>query len=184
MTFRQTLKKIFTPPLFVLAAAYVLFEDTILHWATLAMREVGKVAPIGWLERLMARLPPYPAMVLFALPIALLFPIKLLALWVIARGHVITGAVVILLAKTLSTTLEAWLYRVLRPSLAQLHWFVRFEAWLFGWRDRLYAYVRSLPAWQRFRRAMTRAKTWLRGRSWLRRRFDAARRRARTEPEG
>jgi hypothetical protein len=184
VTFRQTLKKILTPPLFVLAAAYVLFEDTILHWATLAMREVGKVAPIGWLERQMTRLPPYPAITLFALPIALLFPVKLLALWVIARGHVITGAVVILLAKTLSTTLEAWLYRVLRSSLAQLPWFVRLEAWLFGWRDRLYAYVRSLPAWQRFRAWMARVKAWLRGRhSWLRRRFDAARRRARTESE-
>jgi hypothetical protein len=162
MAFRQFAKRVLTPPLFVVAAAYVLFEDTILHWATLGMREISRLPAIAWLERQIARLPPYPALLLFLLPIALLFPVKLLALWAIARGHVIFGAIIVLAAKTISTTLEAALYRILRPSLGRLDWFVAAETWLFAWRDRLYAYVRGLPAWQRLTAGVARAKAWLR----------------------
>jgi hypothetical protein len=174
---RLILKRFLTPPLCVLAAAYVLFEDTLLHWANVAMRDLARLRAVAWLEAQMARLPPYPALLLFALPIALLFPIKLLALWAIAAGHAVTGLIIVLLAKTLSTTSEAWLYRVLRPSLGTLPWFVRAETWLFGWRDRLYGYVRGLKSWQAMMGWVRRMRAWLRQRSWLGRRFAAMRRR-------
>jgi len=176
VSFRQILKRILTPPLFVLAAAYVLFEDTILHWATLAMREITRWRVVAWLESKMAQLPPYPALLLFVVPIALLFPVKLLALWFIAAGHAITGLIIILLAKTLSTALGAWLYRVLRPTLGTLPWFVKIETWVFAWRDRLYAYVRSLRAWQAMTAGIAKAK------AWLRRRFAGLRRRPKEPP--
>ncbi|HEX2761563.1 MAG TPA: hypothetical protein VHM27_13655 [Rhizomicrobium sp.] len=182
MTFRQTLKRILTPPLFVVAAAYVLFEDTILHWASLGMRRLAKLPAIAWLERQLRRLPPYPAMLVFLVPIGLLFPVKLLALWAIATGHAITGLLIIILAKTLSTALGAWLYGALRPVLGQLPWFVRAETWVFSWRDRLYGYVRSLKAWQVFQAWLARIKASLRNRSWLGRRFAAMRRRPTTPP--
>ncbi len=162
MTFRQILKRVLTPPLFVLAAAYILFEDTILHWATLAMQQITRLRAVAWLESKMAKLPPYPALLLFVVPIALLFPIKLLALWAIAAGHAITGLVIILLAKTLSTALSAWLYRVLRPTLGSLAWFVRIETWVFAWRDRLYGYVKSLRAWRAMTAWIAHIKTRLR----------------------
>jgi hypothetical protein len=161
----------------VAIAAYVLFEDTILHWATLAMQQIARLRAVAWLEGKMAKLPPYPAMLLFAVPIALIFPIKLVALWAIAAGHAITGLIVVLLAKTVSTALSAWLYRVLRPTLGTLPWFVKIETWVFAWRDQLYAYVRSLKAWQAMTAWIQRLKTRLRVRSWLGRRFAALRRR-------
>ena len=36
-----------------------------------------------------------------------------------------------------------------QPTLVTMPWFLRAETWVFAWRDRLYAFVRALPAWQR-----------------------------------
>ena len=62
-------------------------------------------------------------MALFALPTALLLPIKLLALWAIGRGHVVLGMLVIVLAKVVGTAVVARLLTLTQPALMQLRWF-------------------------------------------------------------
>jgi hypothetical protein len=57
--------------------------------------------------------------------------------------------------------LLARLYLVLRPTLVTMPWFLRAETWVFAWRDRLYAFVRALPAWQRTKALLNRAKAWM-----------------------
>jgi hypothetical protein len=42
-------------------------------------------------------------------------------------------------------------------------WYLRAETWLFDWRDRLYAFVQALPAWQKAKALVRRARLWLRG---------------------
>jgi hypothetical protein len=41
-------------------------------------------------------------------------------------------------------------------------WYLRAETWLFDWRDRLYAFVRALPAWQRATALVLRVRLWMR----------------------
>ena len=36
-------------------------------------------------------------------------------------------------------------------------------AWLFGWRDRIYGFVRALPAWQKAVAMIRRLRLWLAG---------------------
>lgn len=71
----------------------------------------------------MRSLPPWAAVALFALPTALLLPIKLLALWAIGRGHVVLGMLVIVLAKVVGTAVVARLFTLTQPALMQLRWF-------------------------------------------------------------
>ena len=40
---------------------------------------------------------------------------------------------------------------------------------LFDWRDRLYAFVRALPAWQKGQAIVRRVRLWLRDLLWARR---------------
>ena len=62
----------------------------------------------------------------------------------------------------LATALVARLYQVLRPTLITMPWYLRAETWLFDWRDRLYAFVRALPAWQRATALVQRVRLWMR----------------------
>ena len=62
----------------------------------------------------------------------------------------------------LATALIARLYQVLRPTLVKMPWYLSAETRLFDWRDRLYAFVRALPAWQRATALIQRVRLWMR----------------------
>ena len=68
----------------------------------------------------------------------------------------------VVVGKMLATALVARLYLVLRPSLTKMPWYLRAETWLFDWRDRLYAFVRALPAWQKATAMVLRVRLWMR----------------------
>ena len=55
----------------------------------------------------------------------------------------------VILGKLLATAILARLYRILRPTLMTIPWFARGDTWFFYWRDRAYAFVRAMPAWQK-----------------------------------
>ena len=48
------------------------------------------------------------------------------------------------------------------PTLIKMAWYLRAETWLFDWRDRLYAFVKALPAWQRARAMVQAVRRWMR----------------------
>ncbi|HJQ57956.1 MAG TPA: hypothetical protein VJ890_13680, partial [Vineibacter sp.] len=184
---RRLLKRLLTPPLFVVAAFLLLLEETLIAWLQRLMAALARLRWVAALEARAARLPPYPAMVLFLLPGIVLFPVKLGALWLVAQGNLVMGAAILVAGKVVGTAFAARIYKVLHPALATLPWFVRAEAWVFGWRDRLYGFVKAMPAWQAAAAALGAVKTWLRdglrrlrARSrpgWLARRLAAIRRR-------
>jgi hypothetical protein len=186
---RRLLKRLLTPPLVVVAALLMLLEETLIAWLQRLMAALARLAWVARLEARAARLPPYPAMVLFLLPSLVLFPVKIVALWLLAHGQVLLGGVILVLGKVVGTALAARIYKVLHPTLATLAWFVRAETWVFGWRDRLYAAVKAMPAWQAAAALVRQTKDWLhdavrrlRARArpgWMSRRLAAIRRRAR-----
>lgn len=181
---RAILKRVLTPPLVLIAAALILLEETLIKWVQRLMARLAALPLVAALEERARSLPPYPAMILFLLPGAVLLPVKLTALWLLANGHEVWGTSVFIAGKLLGTAIGARIYLVLRPTLVTLNWFARAEAWVFGWRDRIYARVKAMPAWQRAAASVATAKDWLRAqlaqrRGWLTRRFAAARRHAR-----
>ena len=168
---RRFLKRLFTPPLVLFAALLMLLEETLIVWLQRLMAAIAALPWIAALEARAARLPPYPAMILFLLPGIVLLPVKLGALWLVAHGQLVLGAVIIIVGKVVGTAIAARIYKVLRPTLTTLAWFVRAETWIFGWRDRLYAAVKAMPAWQTAAAMVRRTREWLRAQTqWLRRR--------------
>ncbi|TWT09556.1 hypothetical protein [Reyranella sp. CPCC 100927] len=176
---RRFLKRFLTPPLALIAALLVLLEETLIAWLQRLMASLARLPWVAAIEARAARLPPYPAMILFLLPAAILFPIKLAALWMITQGHFLLGAAIIFAGKVVGTAFAARVYKVLHPTLATLGWFVRAEAWVFAWRDWLYAFVRALPAWQAAAAMIHRLRRLLARPGWVSRRFAAMRRRYR-----
>jgi hypothetical protein len=71
-------------------------------------------------EYAIARLPPYAALLAFALPSLLLLPLKFLAVFLIAKGQVILAALLFAAAKVVSTAFIARLFMLTQPALMQI----------------------------------------------------------------
>ena len=153
-----------------LLALLVLFEEW--GWEPLArlLGRLAKLPLIGWLEQRVARLPSYAALAVFFLPAVLLLPIKLLALWIIGRGHALLGVAVIVIAKVAGTAVVARLFMLTKPALMRLAWFERWYTRWAVWKAVLLERVRASMAWRAARSVKASVKKRLR--SW-RRVFDS-----------
>jgi hypothetical protein len=142
----------------VLAALVLLFEEW--GWEPLAalLRRLSRLPLWAWMERRIAALPPWGAIAVFGGPVVALFPIKLLALFLIGRGHALLGLAVLLAAKLLGTALVAWLFTLTQPALMQLAWFARWYPRWKNWKDGVIAQVRASALWLAVRRFKAQAR--------------------------
>lgn len=144
-----------------LAAAIVFIEEVLLHYLGVAMAAFAQWPPVARVERWLAALPPWAALLAFVAPSTLVLPVKLAAVFFALQGRFGLAAASVAVGKVLATALLARLYQVLRPTLVTMPWFLASETWLFTWRDRLYTFVRALPAWQRMKAMVQRLRNWL-----------------------
>jgi len=155
---KYALELLFVP----VAAAIVFVEETLLHYLGLVMAAISRWPPVARLEAWLRELPPWLALMAFVAPSLLVIPIKLSAVWFAYHHKYGLALASIVIGKMLATALVARLYMVLRPSLVKMPWYLRAETWLFDWRDRLYAFVRALPAWQKTTAMVRRVRLWMR----------------------
>ena len=143
------------------AAAVVFVEQILIRYLNVMMAAVARWPVIARFEAWLMSLPPWAAVLAFALPSIIILPVKVSALWFAAhhRFALATGSVV--LGKILATAILARLYRILRPTMMQLRWFAWADTKFFAWRDWAYAFVRSLPAWQQAKALIERVRAWL-----------------------
>jgi len=146
---KQHLKRALEIAVVPIAAAIIFFEQTLIRYLNMLTAAVSAWPPIARLEAWLVRLPPYAALAAFVAPSILILPIKLAALWFAAKHLFGMALVAVLLGKLLATAILARLYRILRPTLMTIGWFAKADTWFFYWRDRAYAFVKSLPAWQK-----------------------------------
>ena len=170
---RTWLGRVLQPVFWVLAALYVVFEEWIWNTLTRAMAWVASKLPWPWLEARLRRLPPYAAMAVFLVPWLLLLPFKVLVVWLLATGRFGTSVLVYIAAKVIGTAVLVRLFALTRESLLQIGWFRALHGWFIRLRDRLYAYVRSLRAWQAVKAWTGRVRDalrafWRRVRAWAR----------------
>lgn len=148
----RTAWRIVKPPLLgalqVIAALIVLFEEW--GWKPLSelLGRLARFAPIALIERWIATLPPYGALLVFAAPTALLLPLKFLAMWLLANGKVWTATGLFAGAKVASTALVARLFTLTKPALMRIEWFARAYNWFVPWKDALFAQLRASWAWR------------------------------------
>ena len=109
----------------VVLAVILLFEQWGWKPLAAAVAAISHLGPVAALERGIAKLPPYPALVVFAVPVVLLIPLKLFALYLIAQGHTLSAAAVFIGAKIVGTGIVARLYHLTGPQLMQIGWLRR-----------------------------------------------------------
>ncbi len=165
------LKKFIRSLLLAPIALFLLFEQW--GWVPLAaaFATLGRLPVWRQLERVIARLPPWAALLAFGIPVLALIPVKLLALYLIGEGRIGMGVALILGAKLVGTAIAARLFQLTQPALMQLKWFARSYTAFQGWKDRILSQARSswpwraahglkrraVYAWQRFKPAIKAA---------------------------
>ena len=103
------------------------------------------------MRRGIERLPPYPALVILAVPLAIVEPLKLATVLIAGEGHWITSALVLLFAYAVSLFVTHWLFGVVKPKLLTLPWFARGWRWFVALRDkgRRWLAAVSTTGWRR-----------------------------------
>ncbi|MGL4395253.1 MAG: hypothetical protein ACRCS9_01820 [Hyphomicrobium sp.] len=142
----------------IVAALIVLFEEW--GWKPLSdlLGWLARFKLIAVLERWIAGLPPYAALVVFALPTTLLLPLKLVAMWLLAKGQVMAAGGLFVGAKIASTALVARIFMLTKPALLRLAWFNRAYSWFIPWKDHLFALIRASWVWRYGRMVKTRVR--------------------------
>lgn len=135
----------------VLLVPVLLFEEW--GWEPLAA-QVAKLARLPlWarLERWLRSLPPWGALLTFALPVIALLPIKLLALFLFGSGHYASGVLLLGAAKLAGTAVVARLFQLVQPTLMHIAWFARWYPRWTAWKDHVLGLVRQSAPWRAVR---------------------------------
>ncbi len=149
----------------LLGMVFVLFEEVLWALTGGLMRLLARFAPVAWLEDRIRRLPPILALPLFVLPWLIMLPVKLGALWLIAKGKIIHGTLLFIGGEAFGVAFLARLYELCRPALHRWPWFVAVERVLLRWtqwaHDILYRlpFMRAGKAWSE--------RQWLGMKSWM-----------------
>jgi hypothetical protein len=169
-------------PFLILLALVFLFEAWL--WRHLAPIVGWVVARIPWaafkvnVAAAIERLPPYPTLLVFLIPVILLLPLKVIGFWMLAHGFWLGAIVVFTFAKMLSLGVTAFIFDLTRPKLLQLSWFRQFYDQMIIWLAK--AHEIADPVKERIRRlvrmfAPNRAGRTFELLSRIRRRMQAAR---------
>lgn len=159
----------------VVAALILLFEEW--GWRPLSnlVARLARFPVWAKAELWIAGLPPYGALLALGVPSAILIPAKLLGVFLLATGHIVSATIVIVAAKLASTALIARVFLLTKPALMQIEWFARAYEIFVPWQEALFARIRASWVWRYGRIVKWRVGNYLRA-SWqqLRPRLDAA----------
>lgn len=152
--FRKILRSILFAPLVLV----VLFEEWGWEPLARAFAALGRPRWLGQLERRIACLPPWAALLAFGVPVLTLIPIKLLALYLFGQGHMVSGLSLVVAAKLTGTALAARLFQLTEPALMRMRWFARLYMPWKSWKDRVLMQFRQSGPWRAAARLKARLK--------------------------
>ncbi|SDY30996.1 hypothetical protein SAMN05518669_11142 [Variovorax sp. YR634] len=151
----RVLRALFSAVGTALIVPLLLFEEW--GWEPLAALAARLSRLPFWaaLEDRLRRLPPWGAVLAFFVPVLLLLPVKVLALFLFSRGHAATGLTVLVLAKLAGTAVVARIFQLVEGPLMRIPWFARWYPRWKAWKDHVLTIVRHSRPW-RLVRALNR----------------------------
>ena len=144
-------------PFWVLLAVIFLIEAWLWDHLEPIVAKVVALIPLQafkqWLADRVDALSPAMTLIVFAVPVIPLFPLKLVGLWLLTHEYWLSAIVTILFAKLLSVGVTAFVFDVTRPKLLEMRWFEALYEYVMMLRARAAALVD--PIKQRIREMLT-----------------------------
>ena len=116
-------------PLWVLLAVIFLIEAWLWDHLEPIVARVVALIPLRafkqWLAERVDALSPAMTLIVFAVPVIPLFPLKLVGLWLLTHEHWLSAATVIVFGKFVGVGVTAFIFDVTRSKLLEMPWFER-----------------------------------------------------------
>jgi hypothetical protein len=145
---RIRVNRILKATVFSFAALYFLVDAIFLTFAKSLANWIAAHWIFESLRAWIVSLPPYATLALFALPVAILEPVKPMAAYLVGIGHVGTGLTFLVAGEILKLTLVERLFCLSRDKLMSIPAF----AWIYGKYSATKDCITSMKAWQVVRR--------------------------------
>ncbi|MHB8269096.1 hypothetical protein [Bradyrhizobium sp.] len=142
------MSRILKPFIVVLAAVWFLADAIFSTIAHPLARWLGEHWVLFRLRTWIRSLRPYPALALFAVPLIILEPVKPVAAYLAATGHMRSGLIVLVVGEILKLVLVERLFSLNRDKLLSIPVF----AWAYGKYRLVMDRLESMDAWQMVRR--------------------------------
>jgi hypothetical protein len=95
-------------------------------------------------RRHIQQLGPYQSLALMLLPILLVEPLKIVALFVAGSGHWLTGTGMMIAVYAVSLVFVERLFKVVKSKLMTMNWFAHIWTWYTAMRDTAWRRLRAL----------------------------------------
>ncbi|WP_375311665.1 hypothetical protein WHZ77_32495 [Bradyrhizobium sp. A5] len=116
-------------PVWVLLAIIFLIEAWLWDHLEPIVARIVAIIPLArfkqWLTERVDALPPAMTLIVFAVPILPLFPLKLVGLYLLTHEYWLTGMSTFLFAKMVGVGVTAFVFDVTRDKLLEMRWFER-----------------------------------------------------------
>jgi hypothetical protein len=144
-------------PLWIFLALLFLLEAWLWDHLKKVVGAIVNLVPWGpfklWLAKLIARMPAWAALIVFVIPLIVLFPLKVAEFWFITHGQWVGAVVTLIVAKLLGLGVTAFVFDVTRDKLLEMAWFARLYEWFIWLRDWAHAvadpYKHRVLVWAR-----------------------------------
>jgi len=140
-------------PFWVLLAIIFLIEAWLWEHLEPVVEKIVAWIPLRqfkqWLADRVDSLSPAMTLIVFAVPVIPLFPLKLVGLWLLAHEYWLTAVSVLVFAKFAGVGITAFIFDVTREKLLEMHWFEKIYEFILMIRAKAKALV--APIKQRIR---------------------------------
>ena len=159
-------------PVWFLVALFVLVESWLWRRTVDFGYWLVRLVPMEAFKRgvaaLVSKLPPYVALLVFALPVLLIEPIKLAGIYLLTHRHVFLGILVFIAAKLVAVAIIAFMFEICRDKLMQISWFPKFYALFIRAWHWAHTFLDPYKAWARnalvpVRKGLVRLASWVLG---------------------
>jgi hypothetical protein len=184
----RSVRRVLNVPILLIAVTVVLVDDAFRSFVIPAVQVLARLRLIRRIEAAVAKLPPIGILLLFLIPLAIIEPFKVYALYLFGEGHFLSGLMMFGLAKVVGLGLAERLFAIGRDKLLSIRWFAWCHARILAVRDYVHAWLSRTRFWPQVMRivgfvrgkaAALRRRVARLFQSRPRGRFAAARRRAR-----
>jgi hypothetical protein len=140
-------------PFWVLLAIIFLIEAWLWDHLEPVVAKIVAWIPLRefkqWLSDRVDALSPAMTLIVFAVPVIPLFPLKLVGLWLLAHEYWMSAATILIFAKFAGVGITAFIFDVTREKLLEMHWFEKLYDFIMMMRNKAKALVE--PIKQRIR---------------------------------
>ncbi len=142
------MKRLLKPIIYVLAGIYFVLDAVFMTVAKPMADWLAQRRIFDGLRRWIVSLRPYPTLALFAVPVIILEPVKPVAAYLAATGHVVLAAEIFVLGEILKLVLVERLFVLGRDKLMSIPAF----AWGYRQYRQIMDWFVATDAWQAVRR--------------------------------